>query len=114
MAKAYKNAQLEKYLKSQIAKMSIDKKYKPYVVDILMRRVYQFELSPEQIQLDVSTLQGSLKQISIVEENQMDVDNAWGAYYPMEKAIKLNKNIFNGAEFLSSEEIYQVLSKTPS
>ena len=89
MYKDYKNPKLEAYFQKYISTMSIDKKFQPYIVDILLRRAYQYNLSPEEIRNDVKALNSSLKKFKVVSPKILGSSSINAAYYPF---FKNNKN----------------------
>ena len=119
MYKDYKNPKLEAYFQKYISTMSIDKKFQPYIVDILLRRAYQYNLSPEEIRNDVKALNSSLKKFKVVSPKILGSSSINAAYYPFFKTIKINKNMlkgFNSPEILYetfAHELFHALSRDP-
>ena len=120
MAKKYENHKLKAYFKKYINTMDVDKRFKPYLVDILMRRAKQYDLSPEEIRTDVMTLIGSLDSIEIISANDPIMENAWGLYAPDQRKIYLsddcarNKNNSNEMIYQTlAHEVYHALSCDP-
>ena len=118
MFKDYKNPQLEEYLNKYISLMTIDDKFKPYIVDILLRRAYQFDLTPEEIQTDVEVILASLKEIKIVKQDELGLsETATAAYYPGEKTIRISERTLNANDQALyqtlTHEVYHALSKDP-
>lgn len=83
--KKYYDKNIHDLIEKSIKKLGIDKDFEPYVIDILMRRAYQFEFSEDEIQTDLDTLNKSLKNIK-VEFISMD---ASGQYSSSTKTIQI-------------------------
>lgn len=65
MEKSYQNPNLIRYFEKYVATMEVEENFKPLLVDILLRRAFEFSLTPQEIQQDMSTLLNSLKSIEI-------------------------------------------------
>ena len=84
--KNYYNKNIHDLIEKNIKKLEIDEDFKPYVIDILMRRAYQFGFTTEEIQTDLATLNNSLKSIQVGFINF----NTAGQYSSLEKRIKIS------------------------
>ena len=97
--------------------MPINNKFKPYLVDILLRRAYQFDLTPKEIKTDVDVLLASLKEINVVEPDKLGIDWAAAVYCADERCIKISSSMINEQpEILYqtfAHEIYHALSIDP-
>ena len=117
MIKNYKNPRLEEYFNKYISQMSIDDKFKPYIVDILLRRAYQFKLTPEEIKTDVEVIMASLKEIKVVRQDELGAKWAAAVYSSNEKCIKLGPSALKESDQLLyqtlTHEVYHALSKDP-
>ncbi len=101
----YKNRRLKKYFEDYVRELYIEKKYRPIVVDILMRRADYFELSPEDIRQDVESLLDNLDKISI-QKMPKGEENTYGIYYPDEREILISKKLLKGHD----DELYQTIT----
>lgn len=104
MSKNYMNPSLKAYFDKYISKMTIDERYKPYIVDILMRRAYQYQLTPQEIQQDVYTIMSSLVKINI---SHMENPDYMGLYTPSKHLIELDEDRINK---MSPENLYEILT----
>ena len=119
MDKYERNPKLKEYLEYYISQMSVDEVYHPLLVDILMRRAHEFNLRPEEIQQDVSSLVNNLNTIRIGRMPE-GYETAAGIYSSVDKEIVLeagfvekyknDKNYQSLFEVLT-HEIYHVLSR---
>lgn len=121
MEKKYQNPNLIKYFEKHVAKMNVEDTFKPLLVDILLRRAYEFSLTPQEIQQDMNSLLGSLDTIKIGKMPKK-YTKALGLYQPKIKQITLNKDYVydclkwgqSGLENLYvtlTHEVYHALSK---
>ncbi len=97
---------LEKYFKKYINTMNVSNKYKPLLVDILMRRADTYELSPEDIRQDVVSLLYNLDEISI-DDMPEGYENAAGLYMPETKEILIAKGY---SQVVQDDKLYQTLT----
>lgn len=102
----YENKKLKKYFEKYIQEVQVDDKYKPMLVDILLRRADTFDLSPEDIRQDVISLINNLESIS-VQKMPEGYEEAWGLYCPKEKEIIISDELF---ESQPEDEIYQTIT----
>lgn len=65
MEKNYQNNNLIRYFEKFVATMEVEEDFKPLLVDILLRRAFEYSLTPQQIQQDMNSLLFSLKSIEI-------------------------------------------------
>ncbi len=65
MEKNYQNRNLIGYFEKFVATMKVEEDFKPLLVDILLRRAFEYSLTPQQIQQDMKSLLVSLKSIEI-------------------------------------------------
>lgn len=121
MEKKYQNPNLISYFEKYVSKMNVEDTFKPLLVDILLRRAYEFSLTPQEIQQDTNSLLDSLDTIQIGKMPKK-YTNALGLYQPQIKQITLNKDyVYNclksgnsGLENLYvtlTHEVYHALSK---
>lgn len=117
--KAYENEEYMQYFGKYVSQMSVDEVYKPLLVDILMRRAYEFELSPEDMAQDMQSLLDNLEVIEI-RELPKRFNNIGGLYNSMAKTITLNartlnqlqKNIYDPKLYeILTHEVYHALSR---
>lgn len=112
----YKNKELKKYFQKYIKTMNVEDKYKPMIVDILLRRADTFNLSPEDIRQDVVSLLYNLEGIS-VQEMPKGYENAWGVYIPWDKEVLVSESLINSNEDdrkkyqTITHEVYHALSR---
>ena len=110
MEKYEENTGLKEYFEYYINQMSVDKTYHPMLVDILMRRAYEFNLRPEEIQQDVSSLVNNLNTIRIGEMPE-GFENAAGLYAGVDKEIILKENMVeNYKKSKNYQTLYEILT----
>lgn len=63
MNKRYYNKQKANYIYSKLSFSGIDKVYLPLVVDIMLRRQFEFDLSDELLDRDIATFKKNVKKI---------------------------------------------------
>lgn len=119
MEKYEENTRLKEYFEYYINQMSVDETYHPLLVDILMRRAYEFKLRPEEIQQDVSSLVNNLKTIRIGKMPE-GYESAAGIYSSVDKEIVLEEGIvedykksknYQTLYEILTHEIYHALSR---
>ena len=108
------NKQLIEYVESRIKNMQFEEQYKEVIVDIILRRAYQYELSLDAINQDLDSLEHNLYHI-IMTKSQIDQNNVIVAEYCAEtKTIYIDINrAAQSKEYLYqtlTHEIYHVLS----
>ncbi len=106
MIKDYKNDKLKSYLEYQISQMEVDDGIKPVLVEIILRRAYQYDLTNEEIEQDVINLKSNFKLFSIGKMPH-DFRDCAGLYIPNKKSILLQKEFLKNA---SEEELFEVFS----
>ena len=87
--KFYENTQLRQYFEYYINQMDIARAYKPLLVDILMRRAHEYELSPRDITQDMQSLLDNLEKIEI-KTLPKRLNSLGGVYNSATKTITLN------------------------
>lgn len=101
--KDYRPKTLTKYIEDEVNRLRITKRYKPIIVDILLRRIYEFDLSDEDIETDLKTLKEHLHKIEVVPPK----NNTLGYYSPTNKKIAITRTT---ALNLDPEGMYTVLA----
>lgn len=97
MTRSYQNSKLIKHFEKHIScGMKVKEVYKPLLVDILLRRAYEFSLSPEEIEQDLQTLLKSLDSIVFKKMSKED-RNTFGEYDFEKKQIILNQEFVRRA-----------------
>ena len=102
--KPYENSCMTAYIKNKIASMPVSDIYKPLLVDIILRRAYEYGLSQSDVILDVETLVRYVRKIEIA-----DINNFMGLHCPKECTIKISKRVFEGNN-IDYDEIYEILT----
>ena len=94
--KNYKNnVSLISYLEYNIKPMEIGEVYKPMLIDILARRAYEYQLTPEEVRQDVVSLWESLSKIDVKEcKNKKTL----GQYSVKRKAISISPKVVENAK----------------
>lgn len=92
--KFYEDTELRLFLNKWVGKMEVKNVYKPLLVDILMRRAFEFELSPEDISQDMQSLMDNLKCIEI-KTLPKKFNTMGGVYNSATKTITLNARILD-------------------
>lgn len=100
----YQNPNLIRYFQKYVSQMEVDRDFKPILVDILLRRAYEFDLTPYEIQTDMSTLMNSLKSIKIGKMSRK-YSTAVGIYKPNKKEITLREDVVREALRGSEEDL---------
>lgn len=105
MKKEYYNEQKANYIYKKLSSTEIEKVYLPLVVDIMLRRQFEFGLSDELLDRDISTFKKNVKKIEArpLREN-------WGGMFDQRcKEIVLNDELFKG-DSPDYEQIYETLA----
>ena len=87
--KFYEDEELKEYFKYCVGKMEVAPVYKRLLVDILMRRAHEYELSEADITQDMRSLSNNLKSIEI-KELPSKFNSMGGVYNAARKTITLN------------------------
>lgn len=112
----YENRKLKKYFEKYVKELSVEDKFKPMIVDILLRRANTFDLSGEEIRQDVVSLLHNLDSI-VVSQMPEGYETAWGLYTPWEKKVTIAESLMDSQEDKTSvyqtitHEIYHALAK---
>lgn len=105
MKKEYYNEQKANYIYKQLSSTEIDKVYLPLVVDIMLRRQFEFSLSDELLDRDIATFKKNVKKIE-----SRPLRNDWeGIFDSKSKEIVLNDVCFKG-DSIDFEDIYETLA----
>lgn len=105
MKKEYYNEQKANYIYIKLSSTEIDKVYLPLVVDIMLRRQFEFGLSDELLDRDIATFKKNVKKI----EAKPLGENTGGEFSQVFKEIRLNDLLFQG-ENIDFEQIYETLA----
>ena len=84
--KDYRYGPYDKLIESTVARMSIRDEFKPFVIDALKRRAFQFNFTNAQVTTDLARLSRSLTQITA---NPGSLTTA-GVFYPSKGKININ------------------------
>lgn len=106
MIKDYENNSLRKYFEKWVGKLKVSKEFKPIIVDILLRRSKEFELSGEDIKQDMTSLLYNLKAIKVVNFPEK-YSNIAGMYIPDRETILISKKCVLERD---KEELYEILT----
>lgn len=106
MVKYYENSSLRKYFEKWVGKLKVDNEFKPIIVDILLRRSREFELSGEDIKQDMTSLLYNLKSIRVVDFPKK-YSNMAGVYVQSREAILISKECVLKKD---KEELYEILT----
>lgn len=112
----YENKKLKKYFEKYVKEISVEDKFKPMIVDILLRRADTFNLSKDEIRQDVVSLVYNLDSI-VVGQMPEGYETAWGLYTPWEKKVTIAESLMDGQQDKASvyqtitHEIYHALAK---
>ena len=93
--KDYRYGPYDKLIEQKVAKMSIRDEYKPFIVDIMRRRAFQYDLPENQVNLELDRLQTNLKKIT----SERSSTSAVGFY----EYSKLRINLSRFAAFANSK-----------
>ncbi len=109
------DTKLKSYFENYINQMNIDKRYTSVLVDIMMRRSYEYQLSPEEIRQDMIGLLNNLNEI-VIDDMPKEYERANGLYMSKEKKIIIQKNYSKREDKeivyqTLTHEVYHVLSK---
>jgi len=105
MKKEYYNEQKANYIYKKLSSTEIDKVYLPLVVDIMLRRQFEFDLSDELLDRDIATFKKNVKKI----EAKPLGENVGGEFAQAFKEIRLNDLLFQD-ENIDFEQIYETLA----
>lgn len=104
MKKEYHYNEKIKYIKGKISTTQIDKVFWPLLIEIILRRNVQFNLSDAFFKRDVNTFVNNVKKIEIKDLR----DNHLGVFDHVLNKIVLNKKMFNENTNLCT--IFEVLA----
>ena len=85
--KDYRYGPYDKLIEQEVAKMSFDYEFKPFVIDALKRRAFQFDFSEEQVRTDLERLPNSLHKITSNTKHSLTAD---GIFYSLRQTINLS------------------------
>lgn len=105
-----RDTKLKEYFEFYIKQMSVDEIYHPLLVDILMRRTYEYNLQSDDIQQDVTSLVNNLDEI-IVGEMPEGYESAAGLYMGADKKILLDEGFVERYKKAGDyQTLYEVLT----
>ena len=104
MKKEYKDQEAYDYVVNQINKTKINSAFKPIVIDIILRRRYEYQLDDKYFHRDVESFINNVKQI--YWDNDLP-KKFGGVFSPEKKCIRLNRNAFK--EDMSDEHFAEKL-----
>ena len=87
------DTKLKSYFENYINQMNIDKRYTSVLVDIMMRRSYEYQLSPEEIRQDMIGLLKNLNEI-FIDYMTKEYERSNGLYMSKEKKNYNSKKLF--------------------
>lgn len=100
------NRSLKDYIERRVSTMQFDDEFKPIVCDILLRRIHQYEFDVYNIQLDLNSLEGSLRKINI-SKMPVGYESALGLYNPINKTITISEDYVKRC---TPEELYETFT----
>lgn len=108
MKKEYKDQVAYDYVASQINKTKINSVFKPIVIDIILRRRYEYQLDDKYFHRDVKSFVRNVEQI--YWENFPK--GYGGDFHPAKKCIRLSRNKFkeNMSDEQFAEKLFVILS----
>lgn len=101
--KNYQNGMYDSLIETRVRAMKFQNEFKPFVIDILKRRAYQYDFTHKQVTLDLDRLTNSLQHIS----TKKDAKDIGGVYHRNEKSINLNYHVIHDND---ATQIYQILA----
>lgn len=102
----YENKKLREFFETGVKKLEVDEEYKPIIVDILLRRATEFELSNEEIKQDVESLIYNLRSIKVRKFSEK-YKNTAGLYDPIKKRITISRDCVLNQD---KEVLYEILT----
>ncbi len=103
MRKEYFNQEAYNYVASQINKTKINSVFKPIVIDIILRRRYEYQLDDKYFHRDVESFINNVKEI--YWDNLRE--QLGGDFWPKKKCIRINRNAFK--ENINDEQFAEKL-----
>ena len=104
------NKKLKEYFEYYINQMSVGDIYKPILVEIMMRRSHEFDLSPSEICKDLTSLINNITSISVGPMPD-DCKRAAGIYSYAKREIVLSKDYLKNAKTDDDFEIlFEILT----
>ncbi len=103
----YESKKLKKYFEKYVKQLTVEDKYKPMLVDILMRRADTFDLSNDEIRQDVVSLIYNLDSI-VVGQMPQEFETAWGIYTPWDKEVTISESLMDTEQ--DTAKIYQTIT----
>lgn len=107
--KKYQNGMYDDLIEARVRAMKFQNEFKPFVIDILKRRAYQYDFTHKQVTLDLDRLAKSLYLFSIDKK----AAGIGGVFYEDEKRIEINLNKMPGYTELYNiftHELYHALA----
>lgn len=108
MDKEYKGKLIEYYTQN-LASIDMPDEMRPLLIEVLLRRVEEFDQNPQDIQQDLTSLVNNLKSVEIAKMPK-GYKFAAGVYIPAEKKIKIApaylKNAIKTGDFETLYEIF--------
>ncbi len=111
MSKDYrKNKKLNEYFEFYIKQMGIDEKFTPLLVDVMLRRTIEFDLNPNEIAQEMTSLMNNLTAIEIGKMPK-NCENAAGIYSYADKKIVISEDYVRNAKSVNDFEIlYEIFT----
>ena len=104
----YDNTMLRQYASRMVSGISVKDIYKPLLVDILLRRAKEYNISEAEFKKDTTTLIRCLSRIEIENPN-IFTRGLSGYYRPPSKKIGISKKLFK-VQDINYDRIYEALT----
>lgn len=105
MKKDYFDQEAYNYIENKLNETKINSVFKPIVIDIILRRRYEYQLDDKYFHRDVESFISNVKDIYLKKLPE----NVGGRFYPQKKCIIINQNDFK--EKIHDEQGMEILLK---
>lgn len=105
MKKEYYNKQKANYINHRLRSTGINKVCLPLIIDVMLRRQFEYGLSDEMLDRDINTFIYNVEKIEITQLKP----GTLGHFHAKDKAIRLNEQLFQG-ETIDFEKIYLIFT----
>lgn len=108
MKKEYYDEQKANYIREKLSKTAINKVFHPLIVDIMLRRQFEYELDDTIFNRDLDTFLDNVKTIAI-EEMDTEKTGRVGAFSERKRNIRIASDLFR-EDNIDYEQIYEALA----
>jgi len=104
MKKVYYDREKDKYIIQRLSLTQIDKVWWPMISDIMLRKQYEYNLSDDILERDLTTFIDNVKEVRANETGTSD-----GLFYPADRKIEIKKELLDKDKW-DPERFYESLT----